>query len=156
MSRRSVGILLVCAAVVYACTPRNRVSADDTARPAANHAQGTTDTSGALALTLTEASDEDAMSFALEVKNTGKRSEVRFNSGKTHDFVVLDELNREVWRWSEGRLFTQSLQTKQLKTGDAVRYTATWDDAVPGNYRVVAELNSDTNPVSIERAFIVR
>ena len=96
------------------------------------------------------------MAFALELKNPGdKLTEVRFSNGRTHDFVVLDEQNREVWRWSKGRLFTQALQTKQLQKGEAIRYTARWDDAAPGRYRVIASLNSEQYNLPIEKEFVV-
>ena len=96
------------------------------------------------------------MRFAIELKNTGKFTEVRFANGQTHEFVVLDASGREVWRWSHGRLFTQSLQTKQLRTGDVIRYAATWDTAAPGKYRVIASLNSAVHSEPIEREFVVR
>lgn len=158
MSRRGIVFSLTCAAIVYACAPRNRVSATEEATQQSGQldAASVTDTSGAFAVTLRESTDKLATLFALEVKNTGKRDEVRFASGKTHDFVVFDANDREVWRWSTGRMFTQMLQTKHLKTGDSVRYEARWEAAEPGTYRVVAVLNRDTNPVQLQREFIVR
>jgi hypothetical protein len=158
MSRRAVVLSLTCAAIVYACAPRNRVSASDESAQQTTDAgtAGASDTTGAFAITLRETTDKLATSFTLEVKNTGKRDEVRFSSGKTHDFAVFDDQNREVWRWSEGRMFTQALQTKHLKTGDAVRYEAKWEAEHPGTYRVIAVLNRDTTPVRLEREFIVK
>jgi hypothetical protein len=156
MTRRQLASILVCAAIVYACAPRNRASANDEPARQANPASVTADTSErGLALALSETTQDGALTFALDVKNTGRRTEVRFANGRTHDFVVVDASDREVWRWSEGRLFTQALQTKQLKAGGTFRYEATWNDARPGTYRVIASLNSDTNPVRIERQFTV-
>ena len=34
--------------------------------------------------------------------------ELDFPDGQTHDFVVLDAAGSEVWRWSDGRMFTQA------------------------------------------------
>jgi hypothetical protein len=112
--------------------------------------------SSALALSVSAAARGRAMEFAIEWKNTGKFTEVRFANGQTHEFVVVDELGREVWRWSEGRLFTQSMQTKQLRTGDVIRYAAEWDTAAPGKYRVIASLNSAVHSEPVEREFVVR
>jgi hypothetical protein len=155
MNRKHVAIMLTCAAVVYACAPRNRTAiAAETQQQPASIAR-TTDSSG-LALTVSESDEPHAMSFELELINTGKLMELRFPNGRTHDFVVVDEQNREVWRWSAERLFTQSLQTKQLKKGDAVRYHAQWNEAIPGRYRVIASLTSDSHSQPIEREFIVR
>ena len=112
--------------------------------------------SSALALSVSESSGRRAMEFAIELKNTGKSAEVRFANGRTHEFVVVDERGREVWRWSKGRLFTQSLQTKQLRTGDVIRYAAKWDTAAPGKYRVIASLNTALHAQPVEREFVVR
>ena len=153
MIRRQVVSILLCAAVVIAaCAPRTRVSVD---RESPQQPLLSTTLNG-LAVTLTKISGPRTTSFALELKNPGKLTEVRFASGKTHDFVVLDEKDREVWRWSTGRLFTQSLQTKQLKTGDSILFEATWDSVAPGTYRVVASLNSANHPEALEQEFVVR
>jgi hypothetical protein len=69
---------------------------------------------------------------------------------------VLDDREREVWRWSDGRLFTQSLQTKQLQRGDAITYEATWKDAPAGRYTVVATLNSDSHPQELRRDIVLQ
>ena len=157
MNRKHVAIMLCGAAVAYACAPRNRSAAEPATQNQPVNVEHTTDSTSGLALTVSEASDAREMSFALELTNhKDKLTEVRFANGRTHEFVVLDEQNREVWRWSEGRLFTQALQTKQLQKGEAVRYTAHWDTETPGRYRVVASLNSDTYKQPIEREFVVR
>ena len=165
MSRRLVVTALACAAIVFACAPRtqrapkNDSSADDstqrantryTARKPIEAIKG-----AGLGAALTHSGDTSAPSFVLEVTNYGEGTEVRFPNGKTHEFVVLDDKDREVWRSSAGRLFTQSLQTKQLRTGNALRYVATWNDARPGTYRVVAVLNSSTHPQRVESDLIV-
>jgi hypothetical protein len=163
MNRRHVVIILACAAVIFACAPRARVSsAGDTRQPQPPHQPAVASqpaahatTADGLAVTLTQINAAHATSFSLRVTNPGKRTEVRFPSGKTHDFVVLDDKDREVWRWSNGRLFTQALQTRQLKTGDAMHYDATWTGATPGTYHVVAMLNSET-PEQIGQDFTVR
>lgn len=153
MNRRLVVTILSCAALVFACAPRTRTIPTDnetqrapTREPAAN----------GIVFTLSDTSVAQKTSFTLALTNQGKRTEVRFTSGKTHDFVVFDDKDREVWRWSAGRIFTSALQTRQLKSGDVLRFDATWENAKPGNYRLVAQLNSDTNPEQLEREFIVR
>jgi hypothetical protein len=156
MNRKHVAIMLCGAAVAYACAPRNRLAAETSEKNLPVNVDQATDSSG-LALTVSESGDERKMSFALELTNgEDKLAEVRFANGRTHEFIVLDEQNREVWRWSAGRLFTQALQTKQLQRGEAIRYTANWDTAAPGRYRVVASLNSNTYKLPIEKEFVVR
>jgi hypothetical protein len=94
--------------------------------------------------------------LALDVKNVGtKHVEITFPSGQTYEFVVVDSVGREVWRWSEHRMFTQGVQNKQLGTGDSMLVTETWTpDAKPGRYTVIATLRSSNYPVE-ERADIV-
>jgi hypothetical protein len=40
-----------------------------------------------------------------------------FSSGRTHDAVVLGPDGREIWRWSNGRQFTQALSSIELAPG---------------------------------------
>lgn len=156
MSRKHIAIMLCAAAVAYACAPRNRSAAEQPAQKQPANVERAADSSG-LALTVREGDASQGMNFEIElVNNQDKLREVRFASGRTHEFVVLDDQNREVWRWSEGRLFTQALQTTQLQKGEAVRYSARWDTAAPGHYRVVASLNSDNFKAPIEKEFTVR
>jgi Intracellular proteinase inhibitor len=91
--------------------------------------------------------------FALNVTNVGKKHvELRFPNGKSYDFVVLDSLGREVWHWSNGRMFTQGMQNKQLGTGDVMRVSEAWKRPLqPGKYTAIATLNSSNYPIE-ERA----
>jgi hypothetical protein len=155
MNRRHVVSILCCAALVYACAPHSRATANTVGRKEASP-RPPASASTALALTVAESNSARAMTFAIELKNTGKLTEVRFVNGRTHEFVVVDRWGREVWRWSTGRLFTQSLQTKQLRTGDVIRYEAKWDTGAPGTYRVIASLNSAMHADPIEQEFVVR
>lgn len=50
----------------------------------------------------------------------------QFNSGQMYDFIVLSE-NRVFWRWSEGRVFTQSLTSLVLKPGESKVFHEQWD-----------------------------
>ena len=90
-----------------------------------------------------------ATEFALTVKNVGtKHAELDFANGQTYDFVVIDSVGRAVWQWSSGRMFTQSVQNKQLGSGESMRVAETWKKPVlaPGKYTVVATLRSTNYP----------
>ena len=78
------------------------------------------------------------------------------NNGRTHDWVVFDSLGNEVWRWSDGRLFTQAMQNKVLRTDDSLRYDGSWSDAPPGRYVAVATLSSANFPIERRVEFVVR
>lgn len=147
----------MCAAIVFACAPRTALvgAADDDA-PEKPSTDVRPSRDGGFGATVINAQDNGQATFTFAVTNYGERTEVRFASGQTHDFVVLDEREREVWRWSDGRLFTQSLQTRQVRTGDVMRFEGTWRDARPGTYHIVAVLNSDTHPQQVSEPFVVR
>src|SRR5260370_11527806 len=67
------------------------------------------------------AQQQNAVHFELRVTNTtSKRVELNFASGQAYDFIVVDSLGREVWRWADGRIFTQSVQTKLLGKGEGI------------------------------------
>jgi hypothetical protein len=86
--------------------------------------------------------------FAFRVTNSSaKRVELRFPSGQTHDVIVLDSQGREVWRWSEGRMFTQAMQTKLLGATDTVTFSESWRPQKPGTFTAVARLLSENFPV---------
>jgi len=86
--------------------------------------------------------------FALQVQNVGtKHVELDFPNGKSYDFVVVDSVGREVWRWSNGRMFTSGVQNKQLGTGENMQVSETWTKPTPGRYTAIATLNSTNYPV---------
>lgn len=97
------------------------------------------------------------MRFAFHVANDGaKKLELLFANGLTHDVVVLDSVGREVWRWSDGRLFTQAVQSKVLRASDRLAFEEAWENAAPGRYTAVATLASSNFPVEHRVAFTVR
>lgn len=102
--------------------------------------------------------DSQAVRFAFDVANTGKkRVELAFPSGQAYDFVVLDSIGREVWRWGAHRMFTQALQTKLLGSGDEMRVAETLDSKMPpGRYVAVATLRSSNFPAVERVPFVVQ
>lgn len=96
------------------------------------------------------------MRFALDVRNIGtKHVELDFANGQAYDFVVVDSIGREVWRWSKGRLFTQGIQNKQLSHEDAMLTREVWKRAAPGRYTAIATLRSTNFPVEERADFVV-
>jgi hypothetical protein len=96
------------------------------------------------------------VAFELTVtNNTRKRIEIRFPNGKTHDFVVLDAAGREVWRWSEGKMFTQVLQNKSVEPGQSITFSESWKNPdASGTFTAVALLWSRNYPIE-QRALLV-
>jgi hypothetical protein len=101
--------------------------------------------------------DARAVHFTLEVKNVGKKHvEISFPNGQAYDFVVFDSTGIEVWRWAEGRLFTQTVRNKGLSKGDAMHVEEAWSPkAMIGRYTAVAKLKSTNFPVEQRVEFVV-
>jgi len=96
----------------------------------------------------------ESVEFSFRVTNSSnKRVELRFPSGQTHDLIVLDPQGREVWRWSNGRMFTQSMQNKVLGASDTLTFTETWHPDHPGTYTAVASLLSQNFPTEQRAEF---
>jgi hypothetical protein len=93
--------------------------------------------------------------FNLRVANGSKKNvEVNFPSGQSYDFVVLDSVGREVWRWSADRIFTSSVRNKLLSKGDAITASERWSPAKPGKWTAIAQLTSSNYPVADTVAFL--
>jgi hypothetical protein len=152
-----VPFTLACVAVLaFACGPRsgNRESAA-TNVPSRSAA---VDPRAPLTPTLdVSVASRDEVRFSFAVTNgSAKRLELTFPSGRTHDVIVLDSIGREVWRWSEGRLFTQAVQNRVVRARDVLAFEEEWKDAAPGRYTAVATLASVNFPLEQRVAFEVR
>ena len=167
MHSRLVVPLVCAAAIVFACGPRPRGTTASKPVSATGRLDGThtaamkrrlrkgdtTRVDAALAI----APDADGVLLALSVVNLDSRQlEIDFPNGQTRDFVVLDATGREVWRWSRGRLFTQTVQNKFLSVGDTAVYEERWTAPAPGQYTAVATLRSRNFPIERRAAFQVR
>lgn len=98
----------------------------------------------------------NVVNFVFTVENGGTNPvDLAFRSGKVADVVVY-ESGTEVWRWSDGRLFTQALGTETLDPGQSFTHEVAWEEPPPGEY--VAEASLDARNVSlVERnAFEIR
>ena len=146
---RFVAPVLIMVALAFACGPRSHSS--ERPHGTTTHADGP-----AVASSL-DVSVGKQVTFAFHVTNSGsKRIELNFPNGQTHDIVVLDSLGREVWRWSEGRMFTQSLQNKLLSSNETLTYQEKWTPpAVQGRFQAVAVLKSVNYPLEQRVEFAI-
>lgn len=98
----------------------------------------------------------DAVAFVFEVENAGAAAvDLEFRSGKTADVVVY-EVENEVWRWSDGRMFTQALRSETVEPGETLTHRMVWEQPPTGTYTAEASLAA-SNAELIERAtFTVR
>src|SRR3989337_2981938 len=99
--------------------------------------------------------DSKSLKFALRiVNNTTKMVEIQFPDGQTHDFVVSDSTGKEVWRWSDGRMFTQATKSKTLKGKNDTVFEEVWNtEGYHGAFTAVATLRSDNFPVETSVQF---
>ncbi len=80
----------------------------------------------------------ERVEFAFTVRNDGTDPiELQFTDGATVE-VTVQEDGDEVWRYTEGRLFTQMLQTDRLEPGGEKTYRAEWHEPNPGEYTAIA------------------
>ena len=145
--------LLSAAVLAFACGPRASTG-DSAGAMRASRARNATN--GPALVSTLDVHVKDGVAMAFRVVNAGtKRLEVNFPSGQTHEVVVVDSLGREVFRWSKGRMFTQSLQNKVLHESDTLDYDAVWRDAPAGKYTAIATLASENFPMEQRAEFVV-
>lgn len=99
----------------------------------------------------------DGITLAMVVVNNTKKSvELTFPTGQTHDFVVVDSSGREVWRWAQGRMFTQTLRNKLLGGGETLEVEEKVKDSLPaGRYTARAMLKSTNYPLEQQAEFTI-
>lgn len=140
MLSRIIVPLLAAAGLVFACGPR-------TPSPVANARPKSGVDRGITSHVMVDTAN-GTVRFAIEVTNDSpKRTELTFPDGRTHDFTVLDSAGRELWRWSAGRLFTQSMQNRLLDARHSATFDERWAPPGPGRYTLEAQLHSENHPV---------
>jgi hypothetical protein len=105
--------------------------------------------------------------FEYVVHNEGDEPvELTFTSGQTADVVVHEETapsdgepKREsdeqsgepLWRWSDGRMFTQAIETGTVAADESLTVDLSWEDPAPGSYTAEATLAATelTAPASV-------
>ncbi|MHB8171880.1 MAG: BsuPI-related putative proteinase inhibitor [Thermincolia bacterium] len=105
------------------------------------------------------------VAFQLVVKNEGtKTKKIVFNSGQEFDYEVSKD-GVQVWRWSYGRMFTQSVKETNLAPGVTLEpYVAVWAGVdnegkavAPGEYEVRGYFlgNGSKEPVAVSKFSLV-
>jgi hypothetical protein len=172
MNLRLAGSLVFVGTLAYACSPQpaskvatERATTSKRTVTLASMAGATIPTKNAVEKTLKSGSttlttkfdvvpDGDDIRFSLQVVNkTPKSVEVNFASGQAYDFVVVDSVGREVWRWSADRIFTTSVRNKLLGKGEAISASEKWSSAKAGKYTAIAQLTSSNFPIEEKVAF---
>lgn len=156
--RLAVSVVFV-GTLAYACGPQSHSDAPPQGIALAsmggsgvrttNHVEKTVKKgSSELATSFDVVQDAGEVRFSFRVVNQAPRSvEVNFPSGQAYDFVVMDSVGREVWRWSADRIFTQSVRNKLLGKGESISASEKWAQAKPGKFTAIAQLTSSNFPV---------
>jgi intracellular proteinase inhibitor BsuPI len=138
MRARLIFVLLVAAGFAFSCGRRSH-----TAEPMGGNAP-----SGPPVVSSLNVKVNGEVAFSFHITNNATKSlELTFPSGQTYEITVLDSLGREVWRWSEGRLFTQALQNRVLEANETVTYQGRWKPSNSGRFTAVAALRSANHPL---------
>lgn len=156
MDNRLILPLLCAASVAFAAAP----SFAHDEKPLASARHHSADLTAPIVTTfdITRPKDDaDKLHFTLSVRNnTPKMLEIRYPDGQTHDFVVKDFAGKEVWRWSEGRMFTSAMRSETLKGKEDTSFEESWSSkGQHGSFTAVAILRSENFPVETSVQFVL-
>jgi len=110
---------------------------------------------------------DDGVTFVFTVENTGQESvELTFRNGMTADVAVFADTagddpdalpgdDAPVWRWSDGRMFTQALRTETLAPGESLTEELVWPDPSAGTYTAEATLEASEAEIGERATFDV-
>ncbi|MCX7749394.1 MAG: BsuPI-related putative proteinase inhibitor [Clostridia bacterium] len=71
-----------------------------------------------------------AKSFTMKLSitnNSDKTVVINHNNGQKYDFVLLDEVGKEIYRWSKGMAFIEMLTSTEIEPGKTIEFTADLD-----------------------------
>jgi hypothetical protein len=104
-------------------------------------------------------SPKEPIQVALEVSNNSHEAiHLTFPTSQRFDLSLEDETGKEVWRWSQGRLFLQMMGEEVLKPGaGGLRYRETFSaPAIAGRYKLSAWISSKKRPLKTTTSLKVR
>jgi len=148
-------LLCAASAVAFAATPSSH---NEKKIAPARHSSAETAAAIVTTFDITRPKNDAAkLRFTLSVKNnTRKMLELQFPNGQTHDFVVKDFAGKEIWRWSEGRMFTSAMRSETLKGKDETSFEESWNtEGQHGSFTAVAILKSNNFPIETSVQFML-
>lgn len=76
----------------------------------------------------------EQITMVLTIKNISpEKRTLNFTSSKQYDFVIKDNKDSEVWRWSNGLAFTQAFTSYDIASGETKDFSYQWDQIISGN-----------------------
>lgn len=70
--------------------------------------------------------DKVILNFEL-MSHYAETKELKFSSGQQFEIVIMDENDKEVYRYSDGKAFTEALVFKTIKPGELLKWNDEWD-----------------------------
>ncbi|MCL5773073.1 MAG: BsuPI-related putative proteinase inhibitor [Firmicutes bacterium] len=91
----------------------------------------------------------EKVNITLKITNQGEKTAFfDFSTSKKYDFWVKDESGKEVWRWSNDRVFLQVLTNMKLDAGKSRTFKEIWNQEdnegnqlKPGRYIIYGEIS---------------
>lgn len=81
------------------------------------------------------------------INHTNELKKLEFPTNQKYEIIVKDESDREVYRYSEGKMFTQAIEIALIKQGEKIEWHEMWEfsdgNSKPGKY--VAEVSIVAN-----------
>ncbi|WP_265111174.1 BsuPI-related putative proteinase inhibitor [Halosolutus halophilus] len=110
---------------------------------------------GELDARVSESGGDETVAFAFSVTNTGTEPvELQFSDACKAEFVVQTD-GQEVWRFTDGRMFTQVISSERLAPDETATYDGEWSDPRSGSYTAVAELRAQDATCEARTQFTV-
>lgn len=95
----------------------------------------------------------EGVGFTFVVTNVGTEPiELTFRNSGRADFIVYED-DEEIWRWSDGQMFAQVIQSARLEPGEELSFEESGPDLEPGEYTAEATLRIRDHDVSERTTF---
>ncbi|OAS83893.1 MULTISPECIES: BsuPI-related putative proteinase inhibitor [Metabacillus] len=79
------------------------------------------------------------------INNSSETKKLDFSSSQKYEIIVTEQNNQEVYRYSEGKMFAQALESTLIKPAESIKWEEIWEGIKPGEYEVeVSILSQDT------------
>lgn len=76
------------------------------------------------------------------INNSSETKKLKFSSSQKYEIIVTDQNNQEVYRYSEGKMFAQALESTLIKPAESVKWEEIWEGIKPGEYEVEVSILS--------------
>jgi Intracellular proteinase inhibitor len=92
---------------------------------------------GELDLNVSIYHDKHTIQFIITLKNnTNEMKKVEFPTSQKYEIIIKNKNDKEVYRYSKGKMFTQAIETALIKSGESMEWEEVWEHSslAPGEY----------------------